>query len=196
MSAEEFFASSLGLRDKNIISELACLSSRRSVRQGDFLLKEGECQQEMLFLIDGVIRFFYIDVNGQEITDCFIAEPGIPIMARPRLNLPSAVYVEAATDSELIGIAAAGVDSMLQRHSELLRIYNRLIMDILDMHWEIKTVVCGNTAMQRYEWFLKKYPGLIDRISHKHIASFLQITPVTLSRLRRVLREQRQGTPD
>ena len=40
-------------------------------------------------------------------------------------------------------------------------------------------------AQERYEWFLKKYPGVIDLISHKYIASFLGMNPVTLSRLRK-----------
>ena len=43
--------------------------------------------------------------------------------------------------------------------------------------------------MGRYQWFLKKYPGLIDEVSNKHIASFLGMTPVTLSRLRQKLKE-------
>ena len=51
-------------------------------------------------------------------------------------------------------------------------------------------MVCRNTAMQRYQWFLEAYPGFIDKVSNKHIASFLGMTPVTLSRLRRVLREK------
>ena len=33
------------------------------------------------------------------------------------------------------------------------------------------------TAQERYEWFLKKYPGIIDQISHKYIASFLGMNP-------------------
>ena len=45
--------------------------------------------------------------------------------------------------------------------------------------------------MERYQWFLKHYPGLIQTVSNKHIASFLGMTPVTLSRLRRKLRDEK-----
>ena len=57
------------------------------------------------------------------------------------------------------------------------------------VHWEIKTITTQHTAIERYQWFLKAYPGLIDHVSNKHIASFLGMTPVTLSRLRRAIRE-------
>lgn len=48
----------------------------------------------------------------------------------------------------------------------------------------------GKSASERYRWFLSNYPGLIDRVPHRHIASFLNMTPVTLSRLRRAEREK------
>ena len=47
--------------------------------------------------------------------------------------------------------------------------------------------------MERYQWFLARYPGLISTVNNKHIASFLGMTPVTLSRLRRQVREQGGG---
>ena len=45
------------------------------------------------------------------------------------------------------------------------------------------------SAMVRYHWFMKTYPGLVDHVRDKYVASFLGMTPVTLSRLRRKLRE-------
>lgn len=190
VQAKEFFSMALNIKDEKIISDVADKSTFRHVQQGELILREGEYQREMMFLINGIIRFFYFDVNGQEITDCFVADACIPIMARPKLMLPSAVYIEAATDSDLYSIPAQEIDRLLNQYSELMQLYNRMLMDAFTMHWEIKTMVCRNTAMQRYKWFLKNYPGFIDKVSNKHIASFLGMTPVTLSRLRRVIREQ------
>ena len=190
MQAREFFAMALNIKDEKIISDVADASSFVHIPQGEVLLKEGELQQEMWFLVNGIIRFFYFDVNGQEITDCFVATPRMPIMARPKLLLPSAVYIEASIDSDLFSIPAQEIDRLLNQYSELLQLYNNVLMDAFTMHWEIKTMVCRNTAMQRYQWFLEAYPGFIDKVSNKHIASFLGMTPVTLSRLRRVLREK------
>ena len=52
------------------------------------------------------------------------------------------------------------------------------------MHWDIKRAVSQKTARERYVWFLKAYPGVIDLIPHRYIASYLGMTPITLSRVR------------
>ena len=70
-----------------------------------------------------------------------------------------------------------------------MELYNRMLGAALDVQWKLKRVLSSCTAVQRYQWFLEEYSGLIDRVSNKYIASFLGMTPVTLSRLRRALRE-------
>lgn len=60
----------------------------------------------------------------------------------------------------------------------------------------MKQVLAQCTALQRYQWFLEEYPGIIDQVNNKYIASFLGMTPVSLSRLRRELRgRQDSGEP-
>ena len=51
------------------------------------------------------------------------------------------------------------------------------------------------TAKERYEWFLEKYPGLIDQITNKYIASFLRMSPVTLSRLKTLYKNKAAASP-
>ena len=93
-------------------------------------------------------------------------------------------------DSDFLTIPIPEIQRLLERYSELQRLYNQLLIASFSMHWEIKLTLCRDTAMQKYQWFLQKYPGLVDQISNKYIASFLGMTPVTLSKLRRVLREK------
>ena len=57
--------------------------------------------------------------------------------------------------------------------------------------WELKTMLHKCSAQERYQWFLKNYPGLIDQVTNKYIASFLRMSPVTLSRLKTGLEKER-----
>ena len=157
---------------------------------GDFLIREGEKPAVVPFLLKGIVRGFLFDVNGREITDCFAVQPGIPVMTSADLQAPSPLSMDAMVDSDFLTIPIPEIQRLLERYSELQRLYNQLLIASFSMHWEIKLTLCRDTAMQKYQWFLQKYPGLVDQISNKYIASFLGMTPVTLSKLRRVLREK------
>ena len=155
--------------DEGTRQALADRAKTVTVRKNQLLLEAGEVQNHVCFLVRGVFRGFLVEADGRDITDCFAARPGV-------LMIPVTV-----------------VEPMLQGSLELLRMYNRYLVSALEYHWETKMLLYRCTAMERYRWFLSRYPGLIDSISNKHIASFLGMTPVTLSRLRRQLRSQADG---
>lgn len=190
MPIGEFFAQNFQLHDPKAVAALAASSAPRYVKQGELILRQGEIQNEVPFLVNGIIRGFYFDINGKEITDCLVVKPGFPAVAMAEMGKPSPIYLEALEDSSFLVISMHDVQRLLEEYPVLLWLYNQLLASAFSIHWELKTALCRNTAMQRYQWFLKNYPGLIERISNKCIASFLGMTPVTLSRLRRALREQ------
>ena len=89
-------------------------------------------------------------------------------------------------------IPAAYYDKMLEEYPQLYRLYSCFLLDALKRHWEVKAAMYQYDAMDRYQWFLRAYPDLHRHVSGKHVASFLGMTQVTLSRLRRTLREAGQ----
>lgn len=190
MHPQDVFEKTLGLTDPDLIQELIDACTPLHLKSGDFLIREGDMPTVVPFLLKGIVRGFLFDVNGREITDCFAVQPGIPVMTSADLRVPSPFSMEAMVDSEFLTIPIVEIQRLLEKYSELQQLYNQLLIFSFSMHWEIKLTLCRNTAMQKYQWFLEKYPGLIDRISNKCIASFLGMTPVTLSKLRRVLREK------
>lgn len=190
MHPQDVFEKTLGLTDPDLIQELIDACTPLHLKEGDFLIREGDMPTVVPFLLKGIVRGFLFDVNGREITDCFAVQPGIPVMTSADLQVPSPFSMEAMVDSEFLTIPIVEIQRLLEKYSELQQLYNQLLIFSFSMHWEIKLTLCRNTAMQKYQWFLEKYPGLIDRISNKCIASFLGMTPVTLSKLRRVLREK------
>ena len=179
--------------DEGTRQALADRAKTVTVRKNQLLLEAGEVQNYVCFLVRGVFRGFLVEADGRDITDCFAARPGDLVMGCNALGAPSQVGLEAMVDSEVLMIPVTVVEPMLQGSLELLRMYNRYLVSALEYHWETKMLLYRCTAMERYRWFLSRYPGLIDSISNKHIASFLGMTPVTLSRLRRQLRSQADG---
>lgn len=78
-------------------------------------------------------------------------------------------------------------------YTEIENLYLQIMVMCLKYHWETKKMLYLRTAKERYEWFMKEYPGLIDKVNHAKIASFLNITPVTLSRVRNQVNSSKIG---
>ena len=153
------------------------------------LVTGGEVQTELPVLLSGIFRGFVISEEGHEVTDCFAFRPGDFVMGCGGLREVSQVSFEAMCDSEVLLIPLDPLVGALNTSWDLMALYNHALQEALKRHWELKILLLQCPAMERYQWFLKKYPGLIDEVSNKHIASFLGMTPVTLSRLRQRVRE-------
>ena len=113
-------------------------------------------------------------------------------MANSRIDVEavSPLSVEVASRSCFFCLPIREIFGMIEQYQEITLIYTRLLIEAMDKQWQLKKVLNQCTAMQRYQWFLEEYPGLIRKVNHRHIASFLGMTPVTLSRLRRAIREE------
>lgn len=190
MKAETFYMDVLHVKDARLAKKLAEITKPVQLHKGELLIREGDMQDHFSFLTDGILRGFFSGVNGKEITDCFGYQCGTPAMACLMDGTPALFSIEALTDCSFLQIETVALFDMMQKETELLWVYNRLLQMSLYNHRMIKVMVCQHTAMESYQWFLQAYPGLIDKVNNKHIASFLGITPVTLSRLRRTLREE------
>lgn len=186
---EQFFADHLGIGDPEVAEALAAAAELVPVKRGSFVMQIGEKSAALSLVVQGVFRGFVFDENGMEVTDCFAYEAGNALIGCNFFEEPSLVTFEALTDGVVLRIPLAVLMDMMRNNPEVLAIYNNGLMDALKRHWKIKRVLY-RPAIERYQWFLKTYPELAGIVSHKHIASFLGMTPVTLSRLRAQLRQQ------
>lgn len=166
-------------------------TEHRTFKKGEYLVRAGEVMNDLCFLESGIFRGSFVDVNGKDVTDCIGFISGTPAIAfcRMEVNFPSPDAIEMLTDGSFFCIPISVIVELLKDYQEMMLLYNRLLIASLDMHWTMKKILHQYSAPQRYQWFLKEYPGLISQIRNKYIASFLGMTPVTLSRLRHFLRE-------
>ena len=180
----EFYGQVLGISDPPIVQRLISVTELRHISKKEILIEEGKPLSYISFILSGIFRGFFLDVNGRDITDCFGFRYGEPAVSVFSLDSPSTVTIEALTEGELLCIPAEEVTKLMKENSSLIQVYNRLLVDSFQRHWEIKNILHKQTARERYQWFLNAYPGLIDHVTHRYIASFLEMSPVTLSRLR------------
>jgi CRP-like cAMP-binding protein len=99
---------------------------------------------------------------------------------------PCQCFIQALESTRLMVANYNVLSEAGEDKPELLRLEIKMLLTIFikSAHREAHLLL-GN-ADQRYRWFCKEYPELLERIPQYHIASFLGITPVSLSRLRKV----------
>lgn len=171
---------SLTEEEKNAIVSLDIF---RSVKKGTTLLKEGQKSKVSYFVLKGCIRTYYI-VDSEEKTTAFYTE--LEALTPPCVinKGQSEYYVDCVEDSILIvsnSDMEVEVNHKFPKFETLCRVLSeeRLAQNQIDFD-TFKT----SSPEQRYLNLIQKRPDLIQRVPQHQLASYLGITPQSLSRLR------------
>lgn len=183
MDKRYFLQEVLGL-DNTLTEEVLTLAIFSKVRKGACLIYQGEEIVYLNLLLTGIFRGYIVDKDGKEITDCLMFRPGDSLMPNTDLSIPATCTIEAMADSEIMSLSLTEVSRLLREHPSLFRIYQRLVVLSTKQHWTLKYIRYLRDAGQRWTWFQKNFPLEVQRIGDKHIASYLDISPVHLSRLK------------
>lgn len=187
--AEKIFREVYHIQDPELLEQFVLDSHAWKVSRKSTLLHAGCNPDYLFFLIEGVVRGFFLDREGKDITDCLFADFGAAIWPSMGIDDAARINLEAVSDCTVLCLPVKTIQRLMFQFTEIMVVYNRLLEHSLAYHWELKIMMYQCTAQERYAWFLQKYPGIIDQISHRYIASFLGMNPVTLSRLRRQCRD-------
>lgn len=193
INAYDFYKNVFHLKDKELIQQFSDATKIRCMKRGEYVVRVGEVLNEVYFMEKGITRGYFLDVSGKDVTDCFSFGCGSTVMpfCQLELDIPSPMTIEVLEDARFFCISISDVIELQNKYTEVMKLYNQLLIKALNEHWKLKQILNSYTAVQRYQWFLEEYPGLIGKVSNKYIASYLGMTPVTLSRLRRTLRERK-----
>jgi CRP-like cAMP-binding protein len=151
-----------------------------------FLLKQGRPCNHLWFLVQGAVRYFYTDEDGKASNVWFSLDEAVVTDAPSFVSQkPSEESIQLLEYSELYAIQRNSLYSLLQKHHSFAIWYIHLIEKFYVSQIEERTSdLQFLTAKQRYEKLLTLFPDISNRISLGHIASYLNITQETLSRIR------------
>ena len=154
------------------------------VTKGDKLMREGEICRYMYYVERGMVRQFYFK-GGRDLTEHFSYEGKIVICIESFLKqTPSLLGVEALETSWLYGIPHDRFLELVDTDKEMERLYRKILEHALISSQEHADSQRFENATERYLRLLKTKPEIILRAPMVHVASFLQMTPETLSRVR------------
>lgn len=158
----------------------------KKIEAGEYLLQPGDNQHELLFVCEGLLRFYYPAKNGTESNKAFVGENTFAgALAASALKLPVIYGVEALESSTLLMTNIADFTELYDEHPVFDRL-GRKLTELLLMRKELRTrSFMQQSAKERYLDFCDKHSELLARVPQYHIASYLGISEVSLSRLKK-----------
>ncbi len=194
MSVDEFLAEKLHTNNQELIAEGIRNMKYSHYSKGEYIVKTGEPIAMFRFLAtEGLVRCVYHTEKGKEITEiteCIVSKVGNCVMPSAVLDEPSPIDMEALTDVGIISFPIEVVRKLEEKYPEVLRMENAALTECWVEQWEMKRLRYEYDAKERYLWFCRTHPGAVDQMLNKHIASFLDMSPVSLSCIRRQLAEE------
>ncbi|MBC8033656.1 MAG: Crp/Fnr family transcriptional regulator [Chitinophagaceae bacterium] len=158
----------------------------KKLRKKQYLLQEGDVGKHVAFVEKGALRSYTIDDKGNEHIVQFALE-GWWIGDNYSLYTgePSTYNIEALEDSELLLISAVSIEQMLESIPKLEKYFRILLQNSMVALQRRLVASLSLTSEEKYKRMIKIYPDIIQRVPQHMIASYLGMTPETLSRIRK-----------
>lgn len=159
-----------------------------SLHKDGYFSEAARIPKQVGFIVKGVIRGCYYNNKGEEITRCFISENSLVVdYVNFEANISSSEYLQACTDCKLIVFSKQNWEELSQTIVGWDNIKNKMVQKCMYQKSR-KGPVISQDATTRYMEFMENHPSLINRIPLAYIASYLGVTPQSLSRIRKNIR--------
>ncbi len=159
----------------------------KPIKKGELLLLQGQVCRHIFFVSKGCLRLYYI-ADGIETTVWFSFENNSAIELSSFLSEdPSDYFIEAIEDSEILSLSKSELTKLYEKHPEIEGIIRVFWEDVILNLLKRFTALQKDTAEKRY-LNLMNHPQYLQRIPQKYLASYIGVTPTSLSRIRRNIR--------
>ncbi|WP_019914646.1 Crp/Fnr family transcriptional regulator [Paenibacillus sp. HW567] len=172
--------------NKETLERLVDVEKRLHYGKGELITAENKgC-----LLLSGILRGFYLDADGNDVTHMFVLEGSAYGLNFLTTDKPHVCSFEALEACVVVELNWAVIIDQIQNNSGLMMAYIHMLEEALKRKILRETSLVTKTATERYLDLKKEYPQIEKRVNQAHIASYLGISPVSLSRIRRVIREE------
>jgi CRP-like cAMP-binding protein len=160
------------------------------LKKNAYFIQTGSVPDKMACIVSGIFRVFYVTESGEEKILAF-REEGRMLSAFSAIltQTPSWYDIQALEDSDLLYIGLDQYADGLQRHPCWQEISAKYVQMLFVEKERRESEFLSDNAETRYQKFINRFPGVAVRIRQYHIASYLGMTPVALSRIRKKLQE-------
>ncbi|MEW6187479.1 MAG: Crp/Fnr family transcriptional regulator [Thermodesulfobacteriota bacterium] len=165
-------------------------AKEKHLKANEIFLMAGDIPHYIGYVVSGLLRLYYLDTEGKEVTKHFATENTFAISYSAFLQREESRFsIQALEDTSLLLFDYQTYIDMLKSHV-CWQIFAKKLAELLFIIKEKREAeLLMHDAQARYLCFLEDYPGLERRVNQYHIASYLNITAESLSRIRSHLKK-------
>lgn len=175
--------------DDNLKTDLVKLFKIERKEKEHLLLKEGNICYNLWVVAEGVVRAFHY-VGETEITSRIITPHHIIISAGSfYTQTPAMENIEVIDTAIVASLPHAQLENLYAKYPSLNFIVRKITEFYFYMSEKRLYMLRKQKAIEKYKYFLEHYPGLINEVPLKYVASFLGMNQETLSRVRKKMQK-------
>lgn len=149
------------------------------------LLREGDTAQKIFFIEEGCLRLGFYHKAKDISFQFFFENQAVSSIESFRSGKPSQFFIESIEPAKIIYVTKRSFDNLTAEYPEILTYLNEFLRTRMADYSSLFLSFIRDTPMERYTALLEKHPEIIQRVPQRYIASYLGITPVSLSRIRK-----------
>ncbi len=180
----------LGPKD---IVQLVSIAKIKHVKKGEYIIRAGEHNYGAVFVIKGLLKSYIISENGDAVTLAFVPEKKNIASYKTILSgEPSIENVVALEDSWISITDGRKFNKLVDTNKAVMYLQNKVLKEVLKSSLDNMMSHIVLTPEERYNKFCEDFPKLQQRVPLKDLASYLGVTPTSLSRIRARLSKQKK----
>ena len=168
----------------SLVNSLKISEVKKTFSKGEFILREGEIERNLYFVESGAVRIFLLSEDEEQSIRFGFEGSIINSLASYFSESPSAFYIEAIRKTTLRVISKETVSSLANGNFDSLIGYKSLLETVITEQMEREIDLLTVSPTERLNRVLQRSPNLFQHVPLKYIASYLRMTPETLSRIR------------
>ena len=169
------------------LDDVASKFISKVVKKNDYLLRQGDTCKELIFVQRGCLRLYYID-SDLEVSVWFAFEHSSAIDIYSFISeSPSQYFLQALEDTDILFLPKHVLSKLYIAYPTMQEMMRKFWEDVILHLIDRFTALQKDSAEQRYRDLLNK-PEYLQKIPQKYLASFIGVTPTSLSRIRKTIR--------
>ncbi len=176
--------------NENILNNIKNLGKEKIFKKGELILRIGDPMKKTYFILKGIVRSYYLDMQGNDVTKTFTKEYDFCIGESLFTNSRSEEGFEALEDIIALEFDAKELKKYFFSEKVLIDIYIKKLEETLIYKMNRENAFQIKSATERYLEFKRNHSDIEERVNQAYIASYLGVSPVSLSRIRRAIRDE------